>query len=102
MAHPLPSQLLSTCSDGVLYCFSKYVYTASNGVFWWMMLLGFCAAIFMATKRFGTNRAFGFGSFVGMAGAFFFLTLQLISWEIASAFIIVGAIGIAVMVMSER
>jgi len=102
MPHALPSELLSTCSDGVLYCFAKYVFDASQGMFWTFMLLGFCVAVFMASVRLGNNRAFGFGSFVGLIGSIFLLTLGLITPEFAYAFIIVGTIGIAVMLMSEK
>ena len=100
--HTLPSEIMKTCSDGLLYCFSEWAGTVTGGAFWIFALLAFSFAIFMATIRFGSVRAFGFGSFVGMIGGIWFAVLQLISWWIASAFILVGVIGLAMMVLSEK
>lgn len=102
MPHALPSQLLTSCDEGLFYCFSKWAMDVTNGAFWILMLLGFAFVIFMATLRFGSNRAFGFGSFVGMIGGIWLAILQFIPWWIASAFILTGVVGIAVMMMNER
>lgn len=102
MAHALPNEIMNTCSDGFLYCFAKWAETVTGGAFWIFALLAFSFAIFMATIRFGTVKSFGYGSFVGMIGAIWFAILQLIPWWIASAFILVGVIGLAMMIISER
>ena len=102
MPHALPSEIMKSCSDGFLYCFAEWAGTVTGGAFWIFALLAFAFAIFMATIRFGAVKAFGFGSFVGMIGAVFFAVLQLIPWWIASAFILIGVIGIAMMILSER
>ena len=102
MAHTLPTNLFSSCDEGIMYCFGKWAYNVSGFTYWTFMLLGFCFAVYMATSRMGNSRAFGFGSFVGMIGAIFLAVLNFMSWWIASAFILVGVIGIAVMIISER
>lgn len=99
--HTLPTQILRTCSDGMMYCFSEWANTVSNGMFWTIALLSFCIVLFMATARLGSVRAFGYASFVGMIGAVFLAIMTLMSWSLASAFILAGALGIVVMIMSE-
>jgi len=102
MTHTLPTKMIRECTDGLLYCFSNWAGEVTLGAFWIFALLAFAFAIFMATMRFGTIRAFGFGSFVGLIGGVFLAILKLIPWWIASAFIIVGVIGLATMFLSEK
>ena len=102
MAHELPTQLLRSCTDGTMICFARWAYRVTQGTFWTFALLGFCVALFMATSRLGNTRAFGFASFVGMMGSIFFATMGLLTWWIATAFILTGAIGIVVMIMSKK
>jgi hypothetical protein len=66
------------------------------------VLLGFCIVMYIATARLGSVRAFGAGSFVGLIGSIWLVIAGLLEWWLASAFIIVGVIGIMVMLMSER
>lgn len=100
--HALPSEILTTCTDGFLYCFALWASTVTGGAFWIFALLAFSVAIMMATMRFGSVKAFGFASFVGMIGGIWFAVLQLIPWWIASSFILIGVIGLAMMIISER
>jgi len=102
MAHPLPTDVLTTCTDGLLYCFAKWASLVTTGAFWMFALLGFCFALFMATIRFGTPKAFGFASFVGLIGAVWLAVLQLIPWWIASTLILIGGIGLVVVILSKR
>jgi len=102
MVHPLPTTSLRECTEGTFYCLSQWASTVTTGAFWVMMLLAFCFAIFMATIRFGGTRAFGFGSFVGMIGGIFFAILGLMAWWIASVFIIIGVIGLAILFLAEK
>ncbi len=102
MAHELPSQLLTNCTDGTMSCIAQWAYRVTQGMFWVFALFGFCAALFMATSRLGNTRAFGFASFVGMMGSIWFATMGLMSWWITTIFILVGAIGIVVMLMSKK
>ena len=102
MAHELPTQLLASCSDGTLSCMAQWAFRVTQGVFWVFALFGFCVALFVATSRLGYIRAFGFASFVGMMGSIFFATMGLISWWIATIFILTGAVGIVVMIMSKK
>jgi len=102
MAHQLPSQLMSSCNEGMFYCFGQWMYNVTLGWFWTFALMAFCVAIYMASSKLGTNRAFGFGSFVGMVGSIYLVTLKFMPWWIASIFILAGVIGMAVMMMGER
>ena len=100
--HELPTEILKTCTDGFLYCFSKWAYNVTSGFFWIAALLGFCLAIFIASTRLGTTRAFGFASIVGLFGAIFLATATLMPWWIATIFIIVGGVGIVGMIMQGK
>ena len=59
-------------------------------------------AVMMATYRLGFTRAFATGAFLSGISSIFFVLLGFISWSIASIFIIVLALGIALMRLSER
>ncbi len=100
--HKMPSKILDTCTEGFMWCFADWAFDVTGGLFWTMMLLGFCVAVYVAISRLGSTRAFGYASFVGMTGSIFLAILQLMPWWTASAFILVGGIGIAMMVISER
>lgn len=102
MVHELPSQLLTTCTDGTMICFAKWAYNVTQGMFWVFALFGFCVALFIAASGLGNSRAFGFASFTGMMGSIFFATMGLISWWIATIFILIGAVGIVVMIISKN
>jgi len=99
--HTLPSALLNNC-DGLLYCYSQWAYTVTDGLFFVFALLAFAIIVLISSMGFGSNRAFGYASFVGMVGAIFLATLNLMTWWIASAFILSGLAGLAFMIMSER
>ena len=101
MAHTLPTDIMDSCSDGFLYCFAQWAKDVTAGAFWVFMLVAFSVSIYMDTMRLGNKKAFGFGSFAGLIGAVWFAILTLIPWWVASTFIIVGIIGLAIMVMSE-
>lgn len=100
--HELPTKMARECTDGLLYCFSEWAGDVTLGAFWIFALLAFSFAIFMSSIRFGTNKAFGFASFVGLLGGVWLAILQLIPWWIASTFILIGVIGLAVMFLSEK
>jgi len=102
MAHPLPSNIVSTCDSGLLYCFAKYAYDVTGGMFWTFLLAGFMIVLFIATQRFGTTRSYGFASIIGLLGSLWFATLQLMPWWVASAFILNGAIGLGAMVIGQN
>lgn len=100
--HQLPGEFVRACDDGLFYCFSSWASNVTIGLFWFMALISFCIAIFLASKNLGASRAFGFSSFVGMIGGIFLSVLKLMPWWMGSSFIIVGLIGLAVMMISER
>lgn len=100
----LPSSILKNCDgfSGFFYCFSRWSNLVTGGLFWFMLLIGFVIVIFMGSLRFGVNRAFGFASTVGLLAAMWLATIDLIQWNIASGFIILGVIGLAVMLLSDN
>lgn len=100
--HSLPTDVLKGCTDGFFYCFSEWANTVTAGAFWIFALITFCVAIFMATARFGSTRAFGFASFVSLIGGVWLAILGFIAWWVASAFVVVGVIGISMMILSEK
>lgn len=102
MAHPLPINILDNCEGGILYCMAKWASVVTGGFFWTGLLLAFCVVLFMVTQRFGTTRAFGFGSFVGLLGGIWLTIAELIPWWVGSTFILVGIIGLGALVMNEK
>lgn len=100
--HTMPTELLRGCDGGTLWCISEWANNVTQGMFWVFVLLAFTIVIFISTIRLKTPRAFGYASFVGMMGAIWLAIMKLMDWGIATAFIIVGAIGIASMIMSEK
>ena len=102
MVHVLPSETFDTCTGGSMMCLAQWAYEVTQGMFWVLALLGFCVAIFMATARLGSNRAFAFSSFVAITGSMWFAIMGLMSWWLASAFILVGLGGLVVMINSKN
>ena len=100
--HALPTDVLSSCTDGFLYCFAKWANSVTTGAFWFLALFAFTITLLLATLRFGSRRAFGFASFVGMIGGVFLSVLKLMPWWLGSTFIIVGAIGIVVLLITGK
>lgn len=100
--HTLPTELLRTCTDGLFSCISQWANEVTRGLFWVFALLAFSIILFMATTRLGNVRAFGYGSFVGMLGAIWLAVMGLMAWWIASAFILTGIVGLAMMVLNEK
>jgi len=98
----LPTQLLRSCTDGAFMCLAEWANTTTDGWFWTAVLLGFIITLFIATQKFGTNRSLGFASTFGVFGSLILVTLGLMTWPIASIFMIVGAIGLVIMVMNNR
>lgn len=98
MAFALPTN----CDEGLMICLAQWSYNVTNGMFWALILLAFTVILYMTTFRYGTPRAFGFASVAGMVGAIWLGIMELLSWWIASAFIIAGFIGFAVMILSEK
>jgi len=102
VAHILPTETLSTCTDGFLICFARWASIVTGGFFWVAALLSFSIVIFLASLRFGNTRAFGFASFVGLIGGIWLSVLTLIPWWVGSTFIIIGVIGLAAMILSDK
>lgn len=99
--HELPIGLTDN-GQGLFEGIMLWAYNVTNGWFFVGALLSFCVVLMIATSRFGTPRSFGFASFVGALGASMLAIANLLSWPIASMFMIAGFVGIAVMVLNER
>lgn len=101
MAFPTPGEVTATCT-GFFTCMAEWANAVTQGFFWTAMLIGFSFVMFMATQRFGSARSFGFASIVGLLGAIWLATLQLMPWEYASIFILTGVVGFVVLILQER
>ena len=99
--HTMPSEMFNNC-DGFLYCFSDWAGGVTGGLWWPMTLLGFCLILFIGTQRFGTTRAFGFASMMGMMASLWLATAQLMAWWITTMFIVIGVIGLVALIINER
>ena len=99
-AHPLPTDF-SNSTQGLLIGMGTWANTVTNGLFWTMMLLGFCIVLWVATNKYTSDRAFGFAGTAGLFGSMFLATAGLITWWIATIFIIVGAVSIVSMIISR-
>lgn len=91
-----------TGCTGLLNCMATWANSVTFGAFWTIILVAFCIVIFMATSRYGANRAFGFATFSGGLASVFLLLGGLMPWYITSLFIVLTGVGIVVMRMSER
>lgn len=98
--HDLPSNLIDG-GDGFLQEMAQWAFDVTGGFYWTGMLIAFCIVLMISTLRFGSTRSFAYASFAGMNGAIFLGILGLMPWWIVSAFIIVGAIGLASIIISK-
>lgn len=101
-SHMMPSEIFDTCTDGTFSCLSQWAYQVTNGTFFIFILLAFCVSVFIASAALGSKRSFGWASFIALIGSVWLAVQGLMAWWIASMFIIVGLIGLAMMVMDER
>lgn len=101
MAHALPTNWVGN-GTGLLEGMALWANNVTNGLFWALMLMAFGVVVMIATSRFGGPRSFGYASFVGMIGSVFLTIAGLMSWGIASMFIVVGFVGFVVMILNER
>jgi len=100
--HTLPTEIFKTCTDGMMVCFAEWAFEISQGTFWVFALAAFCIILMLSLNTLGTNKSFGYASFVGMMGAVWLSIMGLMIWWIASIFLILGFIGIAMLILSER
>jgi len=99
MPFATPTDLVAS-EGGLLYGLAKWAYNVTDGAFWTLMLAGFCIVMFMAVARYGTSKAYAYASLVGLFGSIFFIVLGLMPYWLASIFIINGAVGFAVLIVS--
>lgn len=100
MPHTLPKDFMNE-TTGMMEGIADWAYNVTQGSFWSILLVCFCLVMGISTVRFGTERAIGFASIIGLLGALILVTLGLMSWWIASIFIIFGAVGITYMIMNK-
>ena len=101
MTFELPTDLTGN-GNGLFESFTLWAFNVTNGWFWAIALFVFCIALFIATSRFGNPRAFGFATFAGALGSTYLAIAHLLSWGIASLFIVAGLVGFGVMILNER
>ena len=101
MTTELLTDLLTNC-EGFFRCFGLYLNRATEGLFWSGALLSFCVVLFIATSHFGRSIAFAFSGFVAIVGGIFLAILGFLDWGIASAFILIGAISLVVIIIKEK
>ncbi len=101
MAHQLPTDLMAN-GTGLFEGMANWAYTVTNGLFWFLLLLGFCVVLGWAASVYSTDRAFGYAGVTGIFGSMMLATLGLMSWWIATIFILAGIISIAAMIMSKK
>ena len=101
MAWPLPTDLVNA-TTGLLEGTALWAYNVTFGLFWSALLLAFCVVIYIAASVYEDDRAFGFSGVVALFGSTILVTLNLMPWWIAGAFILAGAIGLVAMIMKSR
>jgi len=101
-AQTLPTNLMTDCDDGFMYCFASWASTVTGGLFWGMAMITFAIVTFLATSRYGSARAFGFSSFILLIGGVWLSVMKLIAWWLGSAFIIVGVIGLVALILNKE
>jgi len=102
MAHELPSTFMRSCTDGTFMCIAKWAFSVTQGMFWALSLIGFSVAIFMATAKLGTTRAFAFAGFVMCMGSIWLAVMGLLAWWLASTLILTGLISLMIAINSEN
>lgn len=101
MTFEIPTTLVGN-GKGLFQNFFEWGFRVTNGWFWALLLFGFCIVMWISTSRYGTPRAFGFASFVGMIGSTFLAIAGLLAWGVASWFILAGFVGIVILILNER
>lgn len=99
MAHVLPTNMAN--STGVLLNLASWANVVTGGWFWAIGLWGFMVVLFVGAARYSTERAFGWAGMAGLLGAIILAILNLISWQIASANIVIGVLGIVWMILRK-
>jgi len=88
--------------DGLFICMALWANSVTEGLFWTLITIGIGVVLFMATYRFGNNRAFGFASFISGMAALTCAFLGLMQWRVTSIFIAMLVVGLVVMQMQEK
>ena len=91
-----------TGCDGLFICIAQWANEVTEGAFWTIMTLGLGMVVFLATTRYGVNRAFGFAAFMSGSISLTLIFLGLMQWYVGSIFIALLIIGIIAMRMMER
>ena len=88
--------------DAIFYCFAVWLNTITYGAFWTIIAASLVITLFLASIRYGVNRAFGFSSVVGLLLATYLLTLKLMPYWVGTIFVLAGCIGVVAMLLNER
>ena len=74
--HILPTDLVDD-DTGLLEGMGNWANNVTFGAFWFFLLAGFCFVLFMATVKYGTDRAFGYAGTTALLGS---ISLLIIGW----------------------
>ena len=96
------TNILAGCDEGLFICIAEWANNVTSGAFWTVLTIGLGVMVFMATARYGTNRAFAFASFISGSISLMLIFLGLMQWYVGSIFIAVLIIGIVSLRMMER
>lgn len=100
MAWQTPTNLVNA-TIGLFQGTAIWAYNVTFGLFWAMLLLGFCIVLWISTVRYGSERATGYAGVIGILGSLFLVTLGLMTWWITSIFIICGLVGVVYMILNK-
>lgn len=98
--HALPTDLIDD-DTGLMEGMGDWANTITQGGFWTLLLLGFCAVLMISTMNYGVARSFGYAGTTGMFGAISLAIIGWMPWWIASLFIVAGAASLVFMIKSR-
>jgi len=95
------TDMFSNC-EGLFYCMALWSNSVTEGYFWSIILFAFGAVMFMATFNYGSTRAFGYASFSMALISLLLIQIDLIPLAVLTIVLILAALGIAFMFLSDR
>jgi len=84
-----------------LYSLGIYVNSITSGYFWTMIMVAIYGVLFFSMKGYGTERAFGYSSFVGGVLAILLFTIGFIPVSVLVFAILLAGLGIVALKLSN-
>jgi len=85
-----------------IYDLANYGNTVTGSAFWGLVLFGLFVIMFFAMKNYPTEKAFGASSFITMITGILLGSIGLLSSHLITLCIVVGAIGVVVLFISNH